>query len=216
LFVGQAMWYGGDNEGKSLCREEGERVSHQGFGSTFVVDPGAKHGIACHCCSQDSSIFSSSLALDMDLDDSFIFSWDLWSLGCKSTVDLSYSFSTFRKKTLKSCQGRRVSWPCLIPYHMHFHQSYIIWGKKQWNWFAKALQNDVWHSQASSEARIAASKSSGSWPRESKVKVVELQESKARDKEEENLYFQRRRFVYIHCFEAEARMAGFQSRWGGE
>jgi hypothetical protein len=95
LFVGQAMWYGGDNEGGLLCREEGERVSHQGFGSTFVVDPGAKHGIACHSCSQDSSIFSSSLALKMDLDDSFIFSWVLCSLGCKSTTNLSSSFSAF-------------------------------------------------------------------------------------------------------------------------
>jgi hypothetical protein len=28
LFVSQAMWYGGDNEGGPLCREEGERVSH--------------------------------------------------------------------------------------------------------------------------------------------------------------------------------------------
>jgi hypothetical protein len=98
LFVGQAMWYGGDNERRPLCREEGERVSHQGFGSTFVVDPGAKHGIACHCCSQDSSVFSSSLALEMDLDNSFIFSWVLWSLGCKSTTNLSSSFST-----LESC-----------------------------------------------------------------------------------------------------------------
>ncbi len=26
-----------------VCGEEG-----RGFGSTFVVDPGAKHGIACH------------------------------------------------------------------------------------------------------------------------------------------------------------------------
>ncbi len=49
-----------------MCGEEGERVSHQGFGSTFVVDPGAKHGIACHCCSRDSYVFSSSLALEMD------------------------------------------------------------------------------------------------------------------------------------------------------
>jgi len=32
-----------------VCREEGDRVSHQGFGSTFVVDPRARHGIACHC-----------------------------------------------------------------------------------------------------------------------------------------------------------------------
>jgi hypothetical protein len=98
LFVGQAMWYGGDSEGGPLCREEGERVSHQGFGSTFVVDPGAKHGITCHCCSRDSSIFSSSVALEMDLDDSFIFFWVLWSLGCKSTADLSSSFSV-----LESC-----------------------------------------------------------------------------------------------------------------
>ncbi len=57
-----------------VCREEGERVSHRGFGSSFVVDPKARHGIACHCCSRDSSIFSFSLALEMDLDDSFIFS----------------------------------------------------------------------------------------------------------------------------------------------
>jgi hypothetical protein len=98
LFVGQAMWYGGDSEGGPLCREEGERVLHQGFGSTFVVDFGAKHGIACHCCSRDSSVFFSSLALEMDLDDSFIFSWVLWSLGCKSTADLFFSFST-----LESC-----------------------------------------------------------------------------------------------------------------
>jgi len=41
---------------------------------TFVVDPGARHGIACHCRYRDSSVFSSSLALEMDLDDSFIFS----------------------------------------------------------------------------------------------------------------------------------------------
>jgi hypothetical protein len=50
------------------------RKKGRGFGSTFVVGPGAKHGIACHCCSQNSSIFSSSLALEMDPDDSFIFS----------------------------------------------------------------------------------------------------------------------------------------------
>jgi len=93
-----------------VCGEEGERVWHRGFGSTFVVDPRAKHGIACH--SRDSYVFSSSLALEMDPDDSFIFSWVLWSLGCKSTADLSSSFSVFRKKTFKSCQGRRVSWPC--------------------------------------------------------------------------------------------------------
>jgi len=98
LFVGQAMWYGRDNEGRPLCREEGERVSHQRFGSTFVVDPRARHGIACHCCSRDSSVFSSSLALEMDPDDSFIFFWVLWNLGCKSTVDFSSSFST-----LESC-----------------------------------------------------------------------------------------------------------------
>ncbi len=54
--------------------EEGGRVSHRGFGSTFVVDPGARHGIACHCYSLDSSVFSSSLALEMDPDDTFIFS----------------------------------------------------------------------------------------------------------------------------------------------
>jgi hypothetical protein len=64
-------------------------------------------------------------------DDSFIFSWVLWSLGCKSTGDLSSSFSAFRKKTLKSCQGRRVSWPCLTPCHVHFHQGCIIWGYDQ-------------------------------------------------------------------------------------
>ncbi len=40
LFVGQAMWYGCDSEGRPLCEEKGERVSHQGFGSTFVVDLG--------------------------------------------------------------------------------------------------------------------------------------------------------------------------------
>jgi hypothetical protein len=34
-----------------VCGEEGERVSHRGFRSTFVVDPRARHGIACHCCS---------------------------------------------------------------------------------------------------------------------------------------------------------------------
>jgi hypothetical protein len=90
LFVGQAMWYGRDSKGGPLCGEEGERVSHQGFGSTFVVDPGARYGIACHCCYRDSSVFSSSLALEMDLDDSFIFFWVLWSLGCKSIVDLLF------------------------------------------------------------------------------------------------------------------------------
>jgi hypothetical protein len=47
LFVGQAMWYGRDSEGGRLCGEEGERVLHQRFGSTLVVDPGARHGIAC-------------------------------------------------------------------------------------------------------------------------------------------------------------------------
>ncbi len=130
LFVGQAMWYGHDSEGGLLCEEEGERVSHRGFGSTFVVGPGAKHGIACHCCSQNSSIFSSSLALEMDPDDSFIFSWILWSMGYKSTTDISSSFLAFRKKTLKSCQERRVSWPCLTPCHLHFHQGCIIWGKR--------------------------------------------------------------------------------------
>jgi hypothetical protein len=57
-----------------VCGEEVERVSHQGFGSTFVVDIEAKHGITCDCCSRDSSIFSSSLTFEMDLDDSFIFS----------------------------------------------------------------------------------------------------------------------------------------------
>jgi len=50
----------------------------EGFASRvwihFCVDPGARHGIACHCCSRDSSVLSSSLALEMDLDDSFIFS----------------------------------------------------------------------------------------------------------------------------------------------
>jgi hypothetical protein len=92
LFVGQAMWYGHDNEGGPLCGDEGERVSHQGSGSTFVVDPGARHGIACHCCSQDSSVFFFSLALEMDPDDSFIFSWVLWSLGCKLTINLSSFF----------------------------------------------------------------------------------------------------------------------------
>jgi hypothetical protein len=54
LFVSQAMWYGLDSEGGPLCGEEGERVLHQEFGSPFVVDFGARHGIACHCCSQDS------------------------------------------------------------------------------------------------------------------------------------------------------------------
>ncbi len=101
-----------------VCGEEGGRVSHRGFGSTFVADPGARHGIACHCCSLDSSFFSSSLALEMDPDDSLIFSRALWSLGCKSTADLSSSFSALRKKTLKSCQGRRISWPCLTPCHI--------------------------------------------------------------------------------------------------
>jgi len=57
-----------------VCEKEGERVSHWRFGSTFVVDLGARHGIACHCCSQDSFVFSSSLTLEMDPDDSFIFS----------------------------------------------------------------------------------------------------------------------------------------------
>ncbi len=131
LFVGQAMWYGRDSEGGPLCGEEGERVLHQGFGSTFVVDPGARHGIACHCCSLDSSFFSSSLALEMDPDNSFIFSWVLWSLGCKLTVD--FFFSAFKKMTLKSCQGRKVSWPCLTPCHMYFHQGCITWGKRQWS-----------------------------------------------------------------------------------
>jgi hypothetical protein len=55
-----------------VCGEEGERVSHRGFGSIFVVDLGARHGIACHF--RNSYVFSSSLALEMDLDDSFIFS----------------------------------------------------------------------------------------------------------------------------------------------
>ncbi len=130
LFIGRAMWYGCDTEGGPLCEEEGERVSHQGFGSTFVVGPGARHGIACHCCYQNSFVFSSSLALEMDPNNSFIFSWILWSLGCKSTTDLSSSFSAFRKNTLKSRQGRRVSWPCFTPCHMHFHQCCIIWGKR--------------------------------------------------------------------------------------
>jgi hypothetical protein len=58
--------------GEGRVCEEGERVLHQGFGSTFVVDLEARHGIACHCCYRNSSIFSSSLALEMDLDDSFI------------------------------------------------------------------------------------------------------------------------------------------------
>jgi hypothetical protein len=31
-----------------VCEEEGERVSHRAFGSTFVVDLRANHGIACH------------------------------------------------------------------------------------------------------------------------------------------------------------------------
>ncbi len=88
-------WYGRDNEGGPLCREEGKRVLHQGFGSTFVMDPGARHGIAYHYCSRDSSVFCFSLALEMDPNDSFIFSWILWSLGCKSTTDLSSSYSTF-------------------------------------------------------------------------------------------------------------------------
>ncbi len=55
-----------------VCEEEGERVSHRAFGSTFVVDLRANHGIACH--SQDSYVFSSSLALEMDPNDSFILS----------------------------------------------------------------------------------------------------------------------------------------------
>ncbi len=55
-----------------VCGEEGERVLHRGFGSTFVVDPRARHGIACHCCSRDSSVFSSSLALEMDLNNSHL------------------------------------------------------------------------------------------------------------------------------------------------
>ncbi len=42
------------------------------------------------------------------------------------------------------------------------------------------------------------------------MRVVELWESKVGDKKKESLYFQRRRFVCIHCFEAEARMAGFK------
>ncbi len=101
-----------------VCKEEREKVSHSGFGSTFVVDFGARHGITCHCCSQDSSIFSSSLTFEMDLDDSFIFSWILWNLGCKSTTNPSSSFSAFKKNTFKSCQGKRVSWPHLTPCHI--------------------------------------------------------------------------------------------------
>jgi hypothetical protein len=38
------------------------------------------------------------------------------------------------------------------------------------------------------------------------VRVAELQESKVGDEKEESLYFQRRRLVCIHCFEAETRM----------
>jgi len=49
----------------------------EGFASRvwihFVVDLEARHGIACHCCFQDSFVFSSSLALEMDPHDSFIF-----------------------------------------------------------------------------------------------------------------------------------------------
>ncbi len=104
LFVGRAMWYGRDSEGGPLCEEEGERVSHRGFGSTFVVGPGTRHGIACHCCSQNSFVFSSSLALEMDPNDSFIFSWILWSLGCKSTADLSYSFQPLGRRHSKAAK----------------------------------------------------------------------------------------------------------------
>jgi hypothetical protein len=57
-----------------VCGEEGERVSHRRFGSTFVVDFEARHGITCHCCPQDSSIIFFSLALEMDHNNSFIFS----------------------------------------------------------------------------------------------------------------------------------------------
>jgi hypothetical protein len=84
-----------------VCGEKRERVSHRGFGSIFVVDLGARHGIACHYYSWDSSIFSSSLALEMDHDDSFIFSWILWNLGCKSTIDLS-SFQSLKRSHLKA------------------------------------------------------------------------------------------------------------------
>jgi len=91
-------WYGRDSDGGPLCKEEGKRVLHQGFGSTFVVYLGARHGIACHCYSRDSSILCSSLALEMDPDDSFIFCWVLWSLGYKSTADLSFFYSA-----LESC-----------------------------------------------------------------------------------------------------------------
>jgi hypothetical protein len=59
-------------EGESSgCSFKGDRDA---VWSTFVVDPRARHGIACHCCFQDSSIFSASLALEMDPDDSFILS----------------------------------------------------------------------------------------------------------------------------------------------
>jgi hypothetical protein len=115
LFVGQAMWYGRDSEGGPLCGEEGERVSHQGFGSTFVVDLEARYEIACHCCSQDSFVFSSSLALEMDPDDSFIFSWVLWSLGCKSTADLSSFFQPLGRRHSKAAKEGRFHGHASLP-----------------------------------------------------------------------------------------------------
>jgi len=90
--------------------------------------------------------------------------------------------------------------PGTVFFLLHFHQGCIIWGKRQRSWFAEALQSDVLHSQASSEARIAAGKSPGCRPRESKARFAQLQESKAGDEEEESLCFQRRRFVCIHGF----------------
>ncbi len=126
LFVGHSHVRWTWQRGRAVVQgRRGERFASRVW-IHFCCGSRGRHGIACHC----SSVFSSSLALEMDPDNSFIFSWVLWSLGCKWTADLSSSFSAFRKKTLKSCQGRRVSWPCLTPCHMHFHQGCIIWGKR--------------------------------------------------------------------------------------
>jgi hypothetical protein len=129
LFVGQAMWYGRDSEGGPLCREEGERVSHQGFIHFCCGSWG-------HAWDSLSLLFSRFLCFLF-----FISSWNgswqfihlflnLVESGLQVDCRFFYFFSTFRKKTLKSCQGRRVSWPCFNPYHMYFHQGYIIWGKR--------------------------------------------------------------------------------------
>jgi hypothetical protein len=85
-----------------VCREEGEMVSHQGFGSTFVVDPEARHGITCHCCFQKSFVlfFISSWNGSWR----FILLLSLVESGCKSIADYYYYFLAFRKKTFKSYQ----------------------------------------------------------------------------------------------------------------